>query len=200
MDALPLDRHDWHGDWNYTLHPREHGDWQYGIRPRGHGQPASDPDPFDQPSPGLAWLCHPALTGMPAAEWNALVTTLMTLHDHQREASLDKRRGHRPRQAAPGAGRRPALTLADRLLAAILHYRLALPQAAIATLLSVRPETVSKRLRDIRQLLDQAGVTIQPGPQRLATLQDLYDLAKSAGVDILDQDQDSVLFSGKRLA
>src|SRR3984957_6378790 len=29
MDALPLTRHDWHGDWNYTLHPREHGDWEY---------------------------------------------------------------------------------------------------------------------------------------------------------------------------
>ena len=21
MAALPLDRHDWHGDWNYTLRP-----------------------------------------------------------------------------------------------------------------------------------------------------------------------------------
>ncbi|MFN2503186.1 MAG: hypothetical protein ABR540_02945, partial [Acidimicrobiales bacterium] len=21
MAALPLTRHDWHGDWNYTLHP-----------------------------------------------------------------------------------------------------------------------------------------------------------------------------------
>jgi hypothetical protein len=199
MGALPLDRHDWHGDWNYTLRPREHGDWEYTIRPRGHGQPASDPDPFDQPSPGLAWLCRPALTGMPAAEWDALITTLMTLHDHQREASLDKRRGHRPRQAAPGAGRRPALTLADRLLAAILHYRLSLPQVAIATLLSVRPETVSKRLRDIRQLLDQAGTTIQPGPQHLATLQDLYDLARSTDIDYLGQDQVSVLFSGKPL-
>jgi DNA-binding Lrp family transcriptional regulator len=106
----------------------------------------------------------------------------MTLHDHQREASLDKRRGHRPRLAAPGPGRRPVLTLADRLLAAILHYRHALPQVAIATLLRVRPETVSKRLRDIRQLLDQAGITIQPGPRRLATMEDLYDLARSTGL------------------
>ena len=24
MDALPLTRHDWHGDWNYTLHPQEY--------------------------------------------------------------------------------------------------------------------------------------------------------------------------------
>jgi hypothetical protein len=29
----------------------------------------------------------------------------------------------------PGAGRRPVLTLADRLLATVLHYRLALPQS-----------------------------------------------------------------------
>jgi hypothetical protein len=51
MDALPLTRHDWHGDWNYTL------------RPEDYDQDAGAPDPFDRPSPGLAWLCHPALTG-----------------------------------------------------------------------------------------------------------------------------------------
>jgi transposase len=197
MDALPLDRHDWHGDWNYTLHPREHGDWEYGTRPGGRARPVSAPAPFDQPSPALAWLCHPALTGMPAAEWDALVTTLMTLHEGQREASLDKRRGHRPRQAAPGPGRRPVLTLADRLLAAVLHYRLGLSQVAIGVLLGVRPETVSKRLRDIRELLDQAGTIIQPGPQRLGNLEELYDLARSTDIDPLGQDQISVLFSGK---
>ena len=121
MDALPLARHDWHGDWNYTL------------RPEAYDQDAGVPDRFDRPSPDLAWLCHPALTGLPPAGWDALITTLMTLHAQQREDSLDKRRGHRPRlKAGPGTGRRPVLTLADRLLAAILHYRLALPQVAIA--------------------------------------------------------------------
>jgi hypothetical protein len=171
MSALPLSRHDWHGDWNYTLHPRE------------YDQLSGVPDPFDQPSPDLAWLCHPALTGLPAGEWDALIATLMTLHDQQREASLDKRRGHRPRLAAPGTGRRPVLTLADRLLATTLHQRLALPQVAIAALFSVRPETINKRIRDVRQLLDQAGCTIQPGPHRLASLDDLYKLARSAGID-----------------
>ena len=171
--ALPLDRHDWHGDWNYAL------------RPEAYDQAADAPEPFDQPSPDLAWLCHPALTGLPPAGWDALITTLMTLHDQQREASLDKRRGHRPRiKAGPGTGRRPVLTLADRLLAATLHYRLALPQVAVATLFGVRPETVNKRIRDIRQLLDQAGHAIQPGPHRLASLDDLYKLAKSTGIAI----------------
>ena len=55
MAALPLTRHDWHGDWNYTLRPE----------PYPH-IPVAAPDPFDQPSPDLAWLCHPAVTGLPA--------------------------------------------------------------------------------------------------------------------------------------
>jgi hypothetical protein len=173
MKALPLERHDWHGDWNYTLHPRD------------YDKPSSAPDPFDQPSPDLAWLCHPALTGLAPAEWDALTATLMTLHDQQRETALDKRRGNRPRiKAGEGTGRRPVLTLADRLLAAILHYRLGLPQVAVAALFRVRPETVNKRIRDIRQLLDQAGHAIQPGPHRLASLDDLYTLARSTDIAI----------------
>ena len=79
-----------------------------------------------------------------------LITSLMKLHDQQREATLDKRRGHRPRLAAPGPGRRPILTLADRLLATALHQRLALPQIAVAALFSVRPETINRRIREIR--------------------------------------------------
>ena len=172
MGALPLTRHDWHGDWNYTL------------RPETYDQAGDAPDPFDQPSPDLAWLCHPALTGVPAREWDALIATLMTLHNQQREATLDKRRGHRPRLTAPGTGRRPVLTLADRLLATALHQRLALPQVAIAALFNVRPETINRRIREIRQLLEQAGHTIQPGPHRLASLDDLYSLANAEGIVI----------------
>jgi Rhodopirellula transposase DDE domain len=172
MDALPLTRHGWHGDWNYTL------------RPEAYEHVSTVPDPFDQPSPDLAWLCHPALTGLPAPQWDALIAALMTLHNQQRETSLDARRGHRPRLTAPGTGRRPILTLADRLLAAILHQRLALPQVAIAALFSVRPETINKRIRDIRQLLGQAGHAIQPGPRRLASLDDLHRLAVAEGIVI----------------
>jgi hypothetical protein len=65
---------------------------------------------------------------------------------------------------------------------ATLHQHLALPQVAIATLPGVRPETINRRIRDIRQLLDQAGHTIQPGPHRLASLDDLYNLATTAEI------------------
>lgn len=170
MDALPLHRHEWHGDWNYTL------------RPEVYAQVSDAPDPFDQPSPDLTWLCHPALTGMPIQEWDALITTLTALHEDQREAHLDQRRGHRPRLAAPGTGRRPMLTLADRLLAAVLHHRLGLRQVAIARLFSVTPETINRRIRDIRQLLGTAGHTIHRADHQLTTLEHLYDHASAAGI------------------
>src|SRR3954447_4627894 len=173
MAALPLTRHEWHGDWNYTLRPE----------PFPH-LPISAPDPFDQPRPDLAWLCHPTLTGLPTPEWDALITTITTLHDQQRQAELDKRRGHRPRKIRPGAGRRPTLPLADRLLATVLHHRFALPQVALAALFDVRSETINRRIRDTRQLLDQAGHIIAPADQSLTALHDLYDLATTAGIAI----------------
>jgi Rhodopirellula transposase DDE domain len=173
MDALPLQRHDWHGDWNYTLRPEAY--------PR---IPITAPDPFDRPSPDLAWLHHPAITGLPTQQWDTLITTLTALHDQQRETQLNTRPGHRPRQTAAGSGRRPVLTLPDRLMATVLHHRLALPQITIAVLFGVRPETINKRIRDIRTLLDRAGQTIQPAESRLTCLDDLYDLARTAGITI----------------
>ncbi|MFE5699014.1 transposase family protein, partial [Streptomyces erythrochromogenes] len=169
--ALPLARHDWHGEWNYTLRAEE------------YAQVSDAPDPFDQPSPDLVWLCHPDLTGMPAHDWVALITTLTSLHEDQREADLDKRRGHRPRVKGDGhTGRRPVLTLADRLLATVLHYRLGLPQVAIAVLFNVHPGTINRRIRDIRGLLTQAGHTVQPADLQRAGLDDLYTLANTAGI------------------
>ncbi|MCX4515830.1 ISAzo13 family transposase [Streptomyces sp. NBC_01619] len=173
MDALPLTRHTWHGDWNYTL------------RPEPYAEINEAPDPFDQPSPDLTWLRHPALTGLTPVEWNALIAQLLALHDAQREGELDKRRGHRPRVKGDGTtGRRPILTLADRLLAVLLHQRLGLPQVAVAQLFGVTPETVNRRIRDVRQLLQAAGHTVEPAGTRLADLDSLHDLATSHGITI----------------
>ena len=170
MDALPLVTHYWHGEWNYTLIPA----------PPAAAAPA--PQPPAAPPPDLAWLAHPAITGMTRPALDALTAALAAPAAALREAALDRRRGHRPRQQS--GGRRPRLTLTAKLLAAILHDRHHLPQRAIAALLGVRHELISRYTSDIRRLLRQAGHTIEPAPATLATLDDLYRHATAAGITI----------------
>ena len=45
--------------------------------------------------------------------------------------------------------------------------------SSTGALVSVRPETINRRIRELRQLLEQAGHAIRPGPYRLACLDDL---------------------------
>jgi Rhodopirellula transposase DDE domain len=56
MDALPLTRHDWHGDWNYTLRPEP---------------PARAPA-----GPGTSAWARPALTGLDPAAWDQLLAAM----------------------------------------------------------------------------------------------------------------------------
>ena len=78
MAALPLTRHDWHGDWNYTLHPRP---------------PAPPPPPAPARPRRAPWLGHPALTGMTAAGWDQLTTALAVPYQAQLEAEPHIARG-----------------------------------------------------------------------------------------------------------
>jgi len=171
LAALPLTRHDWHGDWNYTLRPQPYD-----------AQPATAPAPPGRPRPDLAWLCHPAITGLPARSLDALTAALTGPAGQLREAGLNRRRGYRPRQLAPGTGRRPRLTLTGKLIAAILHDRHGLSHRAIAALYQVRHEAICRHVGDIRLLLRQTGHTIEPSTTKIATLDDLYRYAAESGI------------------
>jgi hypothetical protein len=170
LEALPLKRHDWHGDWNYALAPAA-------------PTPLPAPRPPGPPRPDLAWLAHPALTGMPATHLDALTAALTTPSGQLREARLNRRRGYRPPQHT-GTGRPPVLTLTDRLLATILCDRHGMPQTAIAALCQTRHQTINKHIGAIRQAIRQSGHTISPSPRQLPTLQDLYQYATENGITI----------------
>jgi hypothetical protein len=167
LQALPLHPHEWHGNWNYSLLPQAFAH-----------VPARQRKPFDQPSEELAWLCHPAVTGMASGEWAALIRALGALHEDQREADTRRRRG-RERLKAPGGGRPPKLTLVDRVLAAFLHDRLGLTQVAIATLFQVTPNQIHRRVHDIRALLASIGRRIAPAASRPTTIAELRQLTES---------------------
>ncbi|WP_189317950.1 ISAzo13 family transposase, partial [Streptomyces brasiliensis] len=167
MDLLPLRRHEWHGDWNYTLLPRAFAQ-----------AAARTVKPFNQASPELAWLCHPAVTGMDPSQWATLIRALGALHEDQREADTRRRRG-RERKKAPGGGRPPKLTLIDRVLAAFLHDRLGLTQAIIAKLFGMTPEMIGQRIRQIRMLLSSIGRPLEPADTRPRSIDELRELIGS---------------------
>jgi hypothetical protein len=54
----------------------------------------------------------------------------------------------------------------------------------VAALFGVRPETINKRIRDTRRLLDHTDHTIRSAEPHLSRVDDLYDLARTAGITI----------------
>jgi hypothetical protein len=172
MADLPITSHDWHGEWNYTLLPA----WPTTT------DPTIDPATAAPSSwqGDLTWLTHPALTGLPQREWDHLIDQLTVLRHDQREADLHHQRGG-PRKVAPGTGRRPSLTLPERLMITVLHHRLGLPQAVLADQFQVTLMTANRAIRQIRPLLDQTGHTITPARKRLHTAADLTAYAISTG-------------------
>ena len=169
MAALPLDRHDWHGDWNYTLRPEPPA-------------PAPPPRPPAREPERPDWA-HPALTGLDASDWNQMLSTLAIPYQAQRDAGLYIRRGGPPTRK-PADRHPPALTLAEQALVTVLHQRFRTPQHVLAELYGVVTGTIAKAERQIRPLLIQAGYAIEPAGTRLGTLAELTAYASSHGLEL----------------
>jgi hypothetical protein len=107
LAALAITRHDWHGQWNYTLHPQP---------PRQAAGPAAHrPRPRSR---DLSRLCHPAITGMPASAWDDLLARLTVPREAQREAFLHNQRELLTRLRYP---LHPAATRLDTLADLATH-------------------------------------------------------------------------------
>jgi hypothetical protein len=171
MASLPLDRHDWHGDWNYTL------------RPEGP-RPAAAPAPPRAALRDSAGWAHPALTGMPAADWAQLTTALAIPYQAHREAGLHIARGGPSSRKAAG-GYPPALTLPEMILATILRTRFRMPQRVPAELFGVVTATISKAERQIRPLLEQYHPAIEPTGTSFSTLAELTAHAAAHGITLI---------------
>jgi len=169
MAALPLDRHDWHGERNYTLRPEPPA-------------PAPPPRPPARQPERPDWA-HPALTGLDASDWNQMISALAIPYQAQRDADLYIRRGGPPTRKP--ADRHPAaLTLAEQALVTVLRQRFRTPQHVLAELYGVVTGTIAKAERQIRPLLIQAGYVMEPAGTRLGTLAELTAYASSHGLEL----------------
>jgi len=92
------------------------------------------------------------LTGLSPQEFRRLLTELEPAW--QRDQA--RRSARRPRRRRPGAGRRFALPLADRLLLLLIYYRAYVSHAFLAFLFGIDASTVSRNIRRLEPLL--AGI------------------------------------------
>ncbi|HUD39794.1 MAG TPA: ISAzo13 family transposase [Streptosporangiaceae bacterium] len=169
MAALPLRRHDWHGDWNYTLYP---------------AQPAAVPAPAPPPGRGErpGWT-HPALTGMTARDWDQLTAALAVPYQAQLEAGRHIARGG-PATRLRAGGHPAAMTLAEKTLLTVMRQRLGVPRPVMADLFGVSANTIATAERQIKPLLERAGHTAEPAAARCATLAELTAYAASHGITL----------------
>ena len=168
LAALPLRRHAWHGDWNYTLRPEP---------------PAPPPPPPPAREPARPDWTHQALTGLDPSGWHQMISALAIPCQAQRDAERYIRRGGPPTRK-PGGGHPPALTLAEQALVTVLRQRFRTPRHVLATLFGVVPGTIAKAERQARPLLDQYGHQTQPAPAPVKTLAALTAYASAHGIDL----------------
>src|SRR5262249_53615592 len=177
LAALPLDRHDWHGDWNYTLHPAP-------AQPAGGGD--SGHLPAARHSPDRAWLHVPALTGLTPAQWDELIEKLSVARHAQREAALHQRRGG-ARRVAAGTGRKAVLTPSDRAAITLLALRFSAPGPVLAHLFTVTTTTINNVIRQTKPLLSLTGHRIEPASTQLTSLTEFVRFAAGAGIPVPEQ-------------
>ncbi|GAA4264080.1 ISAzo13 family transposase [Dactylosporangium darangshiense] len=175
MAALPIARHTFHGDWNYTLHPHTATEDAAGTTTANsdnYRTPAQDQTPET--------LSHNTFTGMTPEELATLTTALHDLRtahqariqaEHRAAVEAAHHTGTRPH--APRSGRPQTFPFPDRVLATILHLRLGLPEDTLAHLFTTSRATIRRAVQETQRLLTQHGTHITPAPTPPSSLVNL---------------------------
>jgi hypothetical protein len=139
LEDRALTRHDFHGDWNYTLPPA----WR----------PAPEPAPGHRAGPDPAALhALAAIAGLTTAALDDLAASITTAWHAQLEARLYQDRGG-PRRHASGAAGNRKLDLPGHILVTILHDRHGASRHALGALTGLDPNTIGQAISRTRDLL-----------------------------------------------
>ncbi len=173
LEALPIERHETHGTWNYTIHP---GD------PSAHDAPASADRTRDAArEAALELLAEPVLTGMTRDELNTLAARLAPEQAAQRERRNHQLRGGRRRQAAGDHGR-SLLCGKDHVLLTVLYLRQICSQNVMADLLGVTQSAIGPAIAETRELLEAHHHRVAPTTLRFSRRQEVEDYVRTGAV------------------
>ncbi|MFE2189171.1 ISAzo13 family transposase [Streptomyces sp. NPDC059455] len=151
--ALPLVRHEAHGQWNSTLLPEPSAP-QALPTSEAHGVSGRRREL-------LTRLADPRLTGMSSTELAGLRAELAPLQAARSRERYSEQRGGRARRATGNQRAKPLFDDAARVLLTLLHQRQVCSMKLLADMLEVTPECVGHLVAETRRVLEDHGH--QPG-------------------------------------
>ncbi|MFD8778601.1 hypothetical protein [Streptomyces sp. NPDC059916] len=124
-------------------------------------------------------LSHPALTGMPRSDFQALIDRTTVPYQATIEQRRHRKRGGDRRPGTWGGVFRQKITDADRVLATVLSQRKLCAQQTLADLFGVSRGTIRNAIEDVRPLLEQDPYVPTLAERRFTTAADV--LASATG-------------------
>ncbi len=164
MDRLPLDPHEWHGTWNYTLRPEPLAPEPERRAPEFGRFPDGDKTP--------AWLRHPSLTGLEPAAFDELAARYRTYCTEHPPILLP---GKRP-GGGPGAGSR-RLSATDHLVVYLLKKRWSMAQEPLAEATGLTKGRIGTTVREAAPVLAALGYTVPVNGLTVTSAQQLATIA-----------------------
>ena len=168
LQALPIQAHDQHGEWNYTIGPEGGTLTPIGTEDRARARIGA-----------LDLLADERLTGMSRDALAALAARLAPAQQGQTAQRCFEQRGG-ARRRAPGAGSRSLLSDADRVLVTVVYSRQICSQNVLSELLGINANTIGQAIAETRQLLTEHHHNIAAGPLRFTSAAALTEFVTSA--------------------
>ena len=167
LRQLPIQPHEHHGEWNYTIAPTG-----------AEAAPTTADERARDRTEALHLLADQRITGMSGQELAALAEKLAPAQRAQAAQRHFEQRGG-PRRRARGAGSKRILTPADGVLITVVYQRQVCSQKVLGELLGLSDMTIGMVIAETRQLLGENGVQIGPATLRFTTAAALRDYAAS---------------------
>ncbi|WP_441955180.1 ISAzo13 family transposase [Nocardia sp. 2TAF39] len=165
--ALPLQRHETRGTWNYTLHPEP------GTAPLGEGDPTHGSTAAHRRRQMLRRLDDPRLTGLDPDQLARLCAVLAPAQAARSQQRYSEQRGGRARRATGSQRVKPLFDDPTRVLLTLLYQRQVCSLNVLGDLLEVTGVCIGDLVKETRRILEDHDHLPGTAAVRFTTAADL---------------------------
>ena len=165
--ALPLQRHERHGTWNYTLHP------EADTEPMSEGDPTDCSTAAHRRHQMLRRLNDPRLTGLNHEQFARLCEVLAPRQAARSQERHSEQRGGRARRATGNQRVKPLFDDPARVLLTLLYQRQVCSLNVLGDLLELTGVCIGDLVKETRRILEDHNHPLSTAAVRFTTAADL---------------------------